>query len=143
MAEDIVPALWEQIETTYKSKVKVDPLIKSLTKKVEAEKATLKDVYTYASNLSRHAVGTLAVCLSAENLPDGKLYWNIAERTILPLYRLVHEDIVDMAVEVTKAEDKKQGIGLKPIRPSFNEERIRTIINTIVNESSKEDGIDE
>ena len=138
MAEDIVPALWEQIETTYKSKVKVDPLIKSLNKKVEAEKATLKEVYTYASELSKHAVGTLAACLSAENLPDGKLYWNIAERTILPLYKLVHEDIVDMAVEVTKAEDKKEGIGLKPISPEFNEERIRTIINTIVNEANEQ-----
>lgn len=139
MAEDIVPALWEQIETTYKSKVKVDPLIKSLTKKVEEEKASLKDVYTYASELSKHAVGTLAVCLSAENLPDGKLYWNIAERTIISLYRLVHEDIVDMAVAVTKAEDKKQGIGLKPICPEFNEERIRTIVNTIVNEADEQE----
>ena len=137
MAEDIVPALWEQIETTYKSKVKVDPLIKSVKKQVEAEKATLKEVYTCASELSKHAVGTLAVCLSAENLPDGKLYWNIAERTILPLYRQVHEDIVDVAVEVTKAEDKKEGIGLKPISPEFNEERIRTIINTIVNEANE------
>lgn len=139
MAEDIVPALWEQIETTYKSKVKVDPLIKSLTKKVEAERASLKDVYTYASELSKHAVGTLAVCLSADNLPDGKLYWNIAERTIVPLYRLVHEDIVDMATKVTKAEDKKQGIGLKPISPEFNEERIRTIVNEIVNEADEQE----
>ncbi len=141
MAEDVVPALWAQIEDTFKNKVKVDPLIKSIARKTEAETATLRDVYTYASELSQTAVNTLIICLSADNLPDGKLYWNIAERTIVPLYRIVHEMIIDLAVEVTKAEDKKQSIGLKPIRTKFNEERIRTIINVIVNESSEDDEI--
>lgn len=143
MAEDVVPALWEQIEKTFRNKVTVDPLIKNLYKKVKDEKASLRDVYTYATLLSKHAVSTLILYLREDNLPDGKLYWNIAERTILPLYRLIHEMILDMAVEITKAEDKKQGIGLKPIRPEFNEERFRTIINAIVRTSLEEDEVNE
>lgn len=139
MAEDVAPKLLEEINNTFNGKVKTDPLIKSLKKNAQDGKAILKDAYTYTTRISKHATDSVVLVLRADNLPDGKLYWNIAERTILPFFRAVHEQIIDYAVSATECEDKKIGIGLKPIRPAFNEERLKTVLNALVNYSLEDD----
>ena len=70
--------------------------------------------------------------LAEKNLPDGNLHWNIAKRVLVPLMQDVQRTCLDMAEAAQKRQDKKNGIGIKPIRPPFNEERIDAVLNKIV-----------
>ena len=44
----------------------------------------------------------------------------------------VQRTCLDMAEAAQKRQDKKTAIGIKPIRPPFNEERIDAVLNKIV-----------
>jgi hypothetical protein len=85
-----------------------------------------------SARLGEYAADSLKRNLTDETLPDGVLYWNIAKRTIVPLMQEVQKIALDMAEAVQTREDKEAGIGIKPIRPEFNEGRIEAVMNKVV-----------
>ena len=78
--------------------------------------------------------------LKKESLPDGKLYWNIADRTIRPLLTEVHRRVNDAAAAVLAAENKRNGIGLKPMRGPWPENRVKDLIDKIVEVYAEDEG---
>lgn len=133
MAKDIAVELWKKIELTFNSKVGADPAIKAFNRKVEKETANGKDTFKYVQRLGEHASSTLSLYITPENMPDGKIYWNIATRTVLPLLQQVHEMVNDAACRVQEIEDKKNGIGIKPARALFPEDRVTELLNKLTN----------
>lgn len=138
MAADIVPQLYEDILDSFNKAVEANKRIRIFEKKLEAGTATEKDVAEYATYLGECAEAALSSNLTEERLPDGKLYWNIAERTIKPLLKEAHELVMKAAARQLQLEDKKTGINLKPAETEFPEERINELIDTIIRYS--EDG---
>ena len=138
MAADIVPQLYEDILDSFNKAVEANKRIRIFEKKLEAGTATEKDVAEYAKRLGECAEAALSSNLTEERLPDGKLYWNIAERTIKPLLKEAHELVMKAAERQLQLEDKKTGINLKPAETEFPEERINELIDTIIRYS--EDG---
>lgn len=65
-------------------------------------------------------------------MPDGKLYWNVLSRTVIPIMKEAHKLINDLAITVQLLQDNKQNIGISPIRTKFNQERIESIINKLM-----------
>ena len=63
-----------------------------------------------------------------DDLPDGKMYYNIARSILEPLLRGNYDDINAICAEVQSALDAKKGIGLKPQKADFPAERIRAAI---------------
>lgn len=55
------------------------------------------------------------------------------------LQRLVYELVNDAGMKVMEAENKKKKIGLKPIKETFPEDRIRGIIDKLVEISMDEE----
>lgn len=129
--KDIVPELQKSILADFQSQVEEDYKIQRILSG-EDEKATFADVSKLSARLGEYAADSLKRNLTDETLPDGVLYWNIAKRTIVPLMQEVQKIALDMAVAVQTREDKKAGIGIKPIRPEFNEERIEAVMNKVV-----------
>lgn len=129
--KDIVPELQKSILADFQSQVEEDYKIQRILSG-EDEKATFADVSKLSARLGEYAADSLKRNLTDETLPDGVLYWNIAKRTIVPLMQEVQKIALDMAVAIQTREDKKAGIGIKPIRPEFNEERIEAVMNKVV-----------
>lgn len=129
--KDIVPELQKSILADFQSQVEEDYKIQRILSG-EDEKATFADVSKLSARLGEYAADSLKRNLTDETLPDGVLYWNIAKRTIVPLMQEVQKIALDMAETVQTREDKKAGIGIKPIRPEFNEERIEAVMNKVV-----------
>lgn len=129
--KDIVPELQKSILADFQSQVEEDYKIQRILSG-EDEKATFADVSKLSARLGEYAADSLKKNLTDETLPDGVLYWNIAKRTIVPLMQEVQKIALDMAEAVQTREDKKSGIGIKPIRPEFNEERIEAVMNKVV-----------
>lgn len=140
MAKDVVPALAETIDTTFSSLVSADAVIRAFNSKLAKSTATQRDVFNYTSRLGLHASKSLTLCLKPDNLPDGKMYWNIATRTVKPLLQRVHGMVIEAAIAVQTAEDLRNGIGVKPMAVEFPEERINDILNKLCSLDLSEEG---
>lgn len=130
---DIVPALYAGILKDFKNKVAHDAWVKGFDKRLKNGKATQDDAAKYADILGHAASQALSTGLRPENLPDGKIYWNIAKRTVEPLLQEVTDMVNDAMVIIIEAEHKKKRIGIKPKRAPFNQDRCDAIMNKIVN----------
>lgn len=133
--KDIVPELYENILNDFKKNCVSDTYIQKFIKKLEAGTATQADIAEYSKRLSKAASKALLKNISSDKLPDGRLYWNIANRTIKPLLKTVHEMIVDAAAEIISVENRKNNIGIIPVKPQFSEERADAFINKLINVS--------
>ena len=137
--DDIVPALYRKILSDFNTSVKKDAWITAFEKKISQGSATQEDADRYSELLGLYAASALTAGLVPENLPDGKIYWNIAKRTVEPLLRKV-TDMVNAAMEkILSAQHQKIGLGTKPVRAPFNQDRCDAIMNKIVNLSLGEE----
>lgn len=140
---DVVPELKKRIEEDFDARIAMDPIIRSFRKQLEKGTATAEDVSKYARRVGECASAALIATLKEENLPDGKMYYNIAERTIKPVFVKAHLMINEAAIAVQLAEDKKNGIGIKPIMSEFPEKRVEALINKIVHAVTNQGRSDE
>ena len=69
--------------------------------------------------------------LTPDVLPDGKLYYNIAERTVRPTIEQSHELFSEAAAQIQKQLNENAGIGLRAVTPKLDEDRVRGIIDKI------------
>lgn len=139
MANDIVPELYEKIHSEFLRRVEQDKRIQRILGKVSEESAVSEDAAYYALYVGEHAGDVLAEYLTEKNLPDGKLYWNIADRTIRPLMTEVHGMVNDIGVRVTESEDRKIDIGLKASPAPLPEQRLADLINKVVEVFAQEE----
>ena len=123
--KDITPELQKSVLSDFYNMVEEDNKIQGILTG-EDKRATLTQVSKQAERLGEYAVRSLKKNLTDETLPDGTLYWNIAKGVIPPLMREVQKVATDMAVRVQTREDKKAGIGLKPV--SYTHLAIRSVI---------------
>ena len=129
--KDIVPELLKSIIGDFYTRVERDTAIKEILSGQD-KKSTIAEVSRLAEKVGEYAYLSLKENLTEKNLPEDTLYWNIAKRVIVPLMQDVQRTCLDMAEAAQKRQDKKNGIGIKPIRPPFNEERIDAVLNKIV-----------
>ena len=137
--EDVAPKLYGDILKDFERRMNRDSFIQSFQRKIEDKTATAEQVSTYARRLGEHGSEALCKYLTEDNLPDGKLYWNIAERTIRPIAEEIYTLVNEAAVATQLIDDEKSGIGLKPKVPAFPEERFNALINKVVNMSLTEE----
>ena len=126
---DVVPELLENIETEFKSISMADRTLASVSKRIRDGTATEIDGHKYAERLGKNASKALQMNLTESTLPDGKLYYNIATRTVVPVLENNQRLINEAAISIQKAKDVKTGIGLNPISPKFPVERINGLID--------------
>ena len=129
MAQDIAPILNEQIQVSFKNYCLKDRRITQISKRIRDGTATFKDAHDYAEHLGENLSKALVNNLTAENLPNGKLYYNIANRTVTPGLEENYNLVNDISAEIQKAIDKKAKIGLGSVRAEFPKERIQGLID--------------
>ena len=127
--QDIVPELYEKIKNTFSSKVEKDSYISEFLRMVQKNSATFPDAQKYAKRLGELLGETLLEELKENVLPDGKLYWNIADRTIRPMLNQNYDLVNKAAAEVQKILDKKDGIGLNAVKAARPDERIKGLLD--------------
>lgn len=135
MATDIVPQLNERISVSYTKYSMRDRELQRITNKIRDGTATLKDGHEYAKRVGQYLSEALRENLTSETLPDGRLYYNIANRTVLPHlmdnYELVNE--IDSAIQTVI--DNAQNIHIKAVKADFPEERINGLIDKMTAEN--------
>lgn len=141
--KDVAPELLEKLNKTFGQKVAIDPKIRSYKKKLEAGKLTERDCALYIRKVVSIASASVTDVMKPKNLPDGKLYWNIAEAVIVPFLKGVIVQMNNIAVSTMKDSDKKQNINIKIQKLRYPDGQIRSYLNMIVRNSLDPEGNNE
>lgn len=129
MATDVVPQLNEAIQTSFKSNVMKDRRIAQISKRIRDGTATFIDGHDYAERLGENLSRALISNLTEQTLPDGKLYYNIAKRTVTPALEENYNLTNEVAADIQKNLDEVAGIGLNAVKADFPAERIQGLID--------------
>lgn len=134
--KDICPELIKNINDEFEKNCIKDANMRALVKKVEAGTATYADAYKYAEAVGTARANAFQSEISSEVLPDGKMYYNIAERVMTGSLGTDHEMIADFAEQVQKAINDNAGIRLKAQRADLDEDRIDGFVQRLASEDN-------
>ena len=129
MAQDIVPVLNEQIQSSFKNYCLKDRKLTQISKRIRDGTANQLDAHDYAEHLGENLSRALVSNLTADNLPNGTLYYNIAQRTVIPGLEENYSLINDIAADIQAIADKKTNIGLGAVKADFPSGRINGLID--------------
>ena len=75
----------------------------------------------------------------ADILPDGRLYWNIADRVVRPLLEEDYARIADAAAAAQQALNRQARIGIAPQRAVLDADRVNGLLNKLAEAERFED----
>lgn len=128
MAEDIAPVILDRIEKTFHANLKKAGVIqKEVIEK--ARSGTMKSVSQYSHKVGKALANAFTSEITSDILPDGTFYYNIAQKTMIPPLKEAHKMVSDVADEIQAINNQKMGIGLKPIRPPIEMDRVDGLID--------------
>lgn len=137
--EDIVPELLENIREEFQKNFGASEKIRDLYKKIQDGSATYKDAYEFAENTGTILAQSFEKHLSSSILPEGKMYYNIADRILHDTLKENYDLITDVTSKIQKSLNKNAGIGIKPIVPELNQDRIDGLVNKISSAENYDD----
>ena len=116
---DLLLAITEAFQKAYDQ----DITIRVLEKRLNGGKAHLEDAARYSER-----VGEL---LSSEVLPNGRMYWNIAQKVIQEPLVNNYNLVAEVSVNALTAHNAENGVGLRVQKPALNQERITGLMNKV------------
>lgn len=129
MANDIAPEIYEKIKKDIADELEKSDKVKGLYNLVASGKADYETANYFSEEIGSIYSRALKNNIKSGVLPDGKMYYNIAERTIRPAMEECYGKVSDVTFNIQSDLNKTAGIGIKAIKPELNSERIEGIIN--------------
>ena len=139
MVEDIVPSLLKKIKSEFEGARLDSEVLKDLLSKLHHSKASYLDANQYAIEIGEILSKALGASLTNETLPDGKMYYNIAQRVLTDVLGRNHELVSDYTEQVQKNLNSEAKIGLTAQVPELNQDRIDGLVNRLASEESFDD----
>ena len=131
MHEDIAPALLESIRQDFERNLGGRQRAVQLLEKIQAGGANYADAGDYAEEVGAALADAFRANLSSAALPDGRMYWNIADRVVRPLLEQDHTLVAEAAQTVQQSLNTAAGLGIRPQPVPINESRVEGILNKI------------
>lgn len=122
MEQDITPKIWEAIQREFWNNLKTD----RLDKKLKDGKAGYKDADAYADIVGEAMAK--AFHDNAVNLPNERMYYNIANRLISGSLEQSHDLVANYTANVQTALNKQAGLGIKGQQIEINEKMVENLV---------------
>ena len=129
MAEDIVPGLLEKVQSDYRELRENDEELARISERTAAGSADGKDLDAYAVREGELLAEALRRNVSGDILPNGKMYFNIANRVLPPVIKENYGNVADMSQRIITGMNERAGIHIKAQRPELNEDRVKGLVN--------------
>lgn len=126
---DVVPEMLKDIDARFKANVMSDRRLASVSKRIRDGTATQIDAHAYAEQIGKASSKALQDVLTVDRLPDGKLYYNIAQRTVTPTLQNNQRLVNEAASTIQKGIDAKQKIRMNSVEPEFPASRVQGLID--------------
>lgn len=111
---DVSPEIYEKVNKRFEYLLSRDDKIKRSLERLEKGTATFEDAYYYAQSIGNCLSDAFSL-ISDEDLPDGRMYYNIAEKAVKPFLERSAGMCNDYANAVVKLLNEKAGLGLNPV----------------------------
>ncbi|WP_326931504.1 hypothetical protein [Enterococcus avium] len=134
--DDIVPSLLETIEIQFMEQTNKSTKLNKLLEKLRLKKSTYLDANEYAIEVGKILAQIFDVNITADILPDGRMYFNIADRVLNTTLKKNHELLSSYVNTVQTDLNHEADLKLKAQVPDLNQDRIDGLINRIAIESS-------
>lgn len=131
MEKDIVPSLLELIESEFDEKTYNSEVLKKAVQALKENKATYKDANEFAIEIGEILSQVLNTHITVEKLPNGQMYFNIADRVLNSTMKKNFELITGYAIDVQTELNHSAGLKLKGQKPQLNQSRIDGIVERI------------
>ena len=139
MAVDIVPELLEKIQRDFNTEIRRNKKLQRIREMIENGTATYEQAYEYAQEVGGALATTFERHIKSDVLPDGHMYYNIADRILNPTLQTNHIMVAAVSVEIQQILNRQAGLGLKGIEAPLNQHRIKSIIERVVAEEVFDD----
>ena len=139
MENDVLPGILKEVQERFERDFGKSEIIRNAFATLKAKKATYKTANEFAIEIGEILSKALGASLSAYKLPDGKMYYNIAQRLLTDVLGRNHELVSGYASDVQKNLNDEAKIGLKVQVPELNQDRIAGIVNRFSSEENFED----
>lgn len=136
---DVLPKLLQEVKKEFELSYGESEIIRNAFATLEAKKATYTTANEFAIEIGEILSKALGASISADKLPNGKMYYNIAQRLLTDVLGRNHELVSGYASDVQKNLNDKAKIGLKVQVPELNLDRIAGIVNRFSSEENFED----
>lgn len=133
MAEDIVPGLQEAIEKDFQNSFQTDSTLISIYEKVQNGTATQKDGEAFARELGTVLTDVFHRNVTPEQLPDGRMYYNIANRLIPPALEQNHGLVNEVMRQIITKQNADAGIGLRYQDADLDEDKVHGLVERAAN----------
>ena len=134
MNDDVLPGLLKEVQAKFEAEFGKSKVVEDAFKKLKAKKATYFTANNFAIEVGEILARALQSVVTADRLPDGKMYYNIAKRLLEPVLGNNYKTVADYAVKVQSDLNKKAKIGLNVKKPVLNQDRIDGLINRLSSE---------
>ena len=139
MENDVLPGILKEVQERFERDFGKSEIIRNAFATLKVKKATYKTANEFAIEIGEILSKALGASLSADKLPDGKMYYNIAQRLLTDVLGRNHELVSGYTSDVQKNLNQEAKIGLKVQVPELNLDRIAGIVNRFSSEENFED----
>lgn len=139
MEHDVLPAILQEVQERFESDFDKSETVRNAFETLKAKKATYKTANEFAIEVGEILSKALGASLIADKLPDGKMYYNIAQRLLSDVLGRNYEIISGYTRDVQKKLNTDAKISLKVQVPELNQDRIAGIVNRLASEEKFED----
>lgn len=139
MEKDIVPGLLELIEKEFDEKTFNSGVLKKAIQALKNNKATYEDANEFAIEVGEILSDVLRKNITIKALPDGKMYYNIADRILNPAMNKNYNLISDFTVDIQAELNRQAGLRIKGQKAKLNQDRINGIIERVSSEDNFDD----
>ena len=139
MEKDIVPKLLETIEKEFDEKTFNSSKIKKALQSLKDNKATYSDANEFAIEVGEILSEVLTKNITVNILPDGKMYYNIADRILNPTMNKNYNLISDFTVDIQTELNHQAGLRIKGQKAKLNQSRIDGIIERLAEADNFDD----
>lgn len=130
---DIVPGLKQSVDEYFQSLVTNDKALSIIRERVN-KGGTWDDALDYAGTLGQLRSRAFLEKITADELPNGQMYFNIADRVIPPALKADFASVSEICMEVQRAANGAARIGIEPMQADLNVDRIDGIVNRITSQ---------
>lgn len=127
MNNDVSPSILEAVAKDFKKKYSSSKEINKLLVKIENGTASHAESYQFAQKVSDYLNYAIKKNMTGSTLPNGKLYYHIAEDVLTPLLKNNHALVTSYAKNVQEILNIKDDIPFKGVTAKVNTDRVEGI----------------
>lgn len=137
--EDVAPALLESIRQDFSRSLGSRERTTRLLDAIQKGAGTYRQANEYAQQVGEALADAFRANLSSAVLPDGRMYWNIADRVVRPLLAEDHELVAAAAEQVQTTLNEAAGLGIKAQAVPLDESRVKGFLDRLSSEANYDD----